>query len=58
MELCEMSLMEVEDFLDEKRTHMGEGIIMVEQVISSACNILGDVWIQSPASMSSENCRD
>ncbi|CAM6093219.1 unnamed protein product [Calypogeia fissa] len=31
MDLCRMSLMEVEDFLDDKRTHMAEGIIVVEQ---------------------------
>jgi hypothetical protein len=28
MELCGMSLLEVDDFLDEKRTHMTEGIIV------------------------------
>ncbi|KAG6551896.1 hypothetical protein Mapa_006512 [Marchantia paleacea] len=28
MELCGMSLLEVEDFLDDKRTHMTEGIII------------------------------
>lgn len=28
MDLCGMSLLEVEEFLDDKRTHMSEGIIV------------------------------
>ncbi len=34
MELCGMSVLEVEEFLDDKRTHMVEGIIVGQVSIS------------------------
>jgi hypothetical protein len=34
MELCAMSVLEVEEFLDDKRTHMVEGIIVGQVSIS------------------------
>lgn len=41
MELCGMSLLEVEDFLDDKRTHMTEGIIIGQVAVPrpDSCNI-------------------
>lgn len=30
MDLCGLSYLEVEEFLDDKRTHMSEGIVVIQ----------------------------
>jgi hypothetical protein len=48
MELCGMSVLELEEFLDDKRTHMVEGIVVGQ--VSTSFWLLWVLWTMLPLS--------